>query len=82
MSVSSKTCLSQESLQFSMSGPWSYQVTSKSGEHYHFVLDQCTCTCLRYTLLRISCDHALAATIHYGINLKGVVVVVYPSSVF
>ncbi|KAG7559206.1 MULE transposase domain [Arabidopsis thaliana x Arabidopsis arenosa] len=29
-----------------MSGPWSYQVTSKSGEHSHVVLDVCTCTCL------------------------------------
>ena len=56
-----------------MSGPWSYQVTSKSGEHFHVVLDQCTCTCLRYTKLRIPCEHALAAAIEHGIDLKSCV---------
>ncbi|KAG7552562.1 Zinc finger PMZ-type [Arabidopsis thaliana x Arabidopsis arenosa] len=56
-----------------MSGPWSYQVTSKSGEHFHVVLDECTCTCLRYTKLRIPCEHGLAAAIEFGINPKIVV---------
>ncbi|KAG7579789.1 Zinc finger PMZ-type [Arabidopsis thaliana x Arabidopsis arenosa] len=56
-----------------MSGPWSYQVTNKSGEHFHVVLDECTCTCLRYTKLRIPCEHGLAAKIECGINLKVVV---------
>nr|AAC24187.1 Mutator-like transposase [Arabidopsis thaliana] len=56
-----------------MSGPWSYQVTSKSGEHFHVVLDHCTCTCLRYTKLRIPCEHALAAAIEHGIDPKSCV---------
>ncbi|CAB78013.1 putative transposon protein [Arabidopsis thaliana] len=56
-----------------MFGPWSYQVTSKSGEHFHVVLDQCTCTCLRYTKLRIPCEHALAAAIEHGIDPKSCV---------
>ncbi|KAG7588868.1 Nucleic acid-binding OB-fold [Arabidopsis suecica] len=56
-----------------MSGPWSYQVTSKSGEHFHVVLDECTCTCLRYTKLRIPCEHGLAAAIEFGIDPKVVV---------
>ena len=65
-----------------MFGPWSYQVTSKSGEHFHVVLDECTCTCLRYTMLRIPCEHALAAAIHFGINPKAVVGLWYSLQVF
>ncbi|XP_020866372.1 uncharacterized protein LOC110224541 [Arabidopsis lyrata subsp. lyrata] len=60
-------------LAVKMSGPWSYQVTSKSGEHFHVVLDECTCTCLRYTKLRIPCEHGLAAAIEFGIDPKVVV---------
>jgi len=65
-----------------MSGPWSYQVTSKSVEHFHVVLDECTCICLRYTMLRIPCEHALAAAIHFGINPKAEVGLWYSFQVF
>ncbi|XP_020876982.1 uncharacterized protein LOC110227333 [Arabidopsis lyrata subsp. lyrata] len=69
MSVFSKICLRQGNsrLRCLDRGVIKLQASQVS------IFMTCTCTCLRYTKLRIPCEHGLAAAIEFGIDPKVVV---------